>query len=150
MKRISAVLLLLLLGCATSSPPPAATQPAKRTPVAAEPATPPAPPWPVAKKEVHLRDLQGEKFNDDYFWLRDKGTPEVEAYLNAEEAYARKQLAPLEPLAESLYKEIITHVAEDDASPPVKDGAYEYWSRVEAGSSTPCSCATSCPAAPKR
>lgn len=130
MKRISAALLLLLLGCATGSPPPAATGPAKTTTVA-EPL--PKPRWPVAKKEAHLRDLQGERFTDDYFWLRNKGTPEVEAYLNAEEAYANQQLSPLVPLAETLYQEIITHVAEDDASPPVKDGAYEYWSRVEAG-----------------
>ena len=57
--------------------------------------------------------------------------PEVEAYLNAEEAYATKQLAPLVPLAETLYQEIITHVAEEDASPPVKDACrqtkYTIW-----------------------
>ena len=42
---------------------------------------------PVAKKRPTVRELHGDKFVDDYFWLREKGNPEVTAYLEAENAY---------------------------------------------------------------
>ncbi len=129
MTRTPAAMLLLLVACATSSPPPAAVETVKPTP----PVEAKRELAPVAKKEPHVRELHGEAFTDNYFWLRNKGTPEVEAYLNAEEAWAQKQLAPLKPLAETLYAETISHIAEDDSSPPAKHRGFEYWSRVEAG-----------------
>jgi len=43
---------------------------------------------PVARKEPHVTQINGDTLRDDYFWLRNKGTPEVESYLNAEAAYA--------------------------------------------------------------
>lgn len=125
--------MALAWGCATAPAPVANVEPAK--PVEAPKPVVDAPP--VAAKQPHVRDLQGEKFTDDYFWLRNKGTPEVETYLNAEQAYTTKQLAPLKALEESLYTEIISHIAQDDTSPPAKDGAYEYWSKVEQGKQYP-------------
>jgi oligopeptidase B len=77
---------LVALGLLAAAPPPAPA------PAAAKPE------WPIAKKVPHVRELGGEKFTDDYFWLREKGTSDVEAYLNAEDAYALKELAPLQPL----------------------------------------------------
>ena len=54
----------------------------------------------------------------------EKGTKPVEDYLYAEEKWAQDHLlTPLAPLTETLFKEIVSHVAEDDTSPPVKDGA---------------------------
>src|SRR5437762_1954543 len=43
---------------------------------------------PVARKEPHKTLIHGETLVDDYYWLRNKGTPEVESYLKAELAYA--------------------------------------------------------------
>ncbi|TMB33141.1 MAG: hypothetical protein E6J62_11750, partial [Deltaproteobacteria bacterium] len=38
---------------------------------------------PVARKVPHTVQLHGDTLSDDYFWLRQKGTPEVEQYLRA-------------------------------------------------------------------
>jgi oligopeptidase B len=92
---------------------------------------------PKAKKEPHVRDLGGEKFTDDYFWLRNKGTPDVESYLKAEDAYADAQLALLQPLADKLYAELISHVAEDDETVPAKNGAWLQWQRTVKGQEHP-------------
>jgi oligopeptidase B len=91
-----------------------------------------APP-PIAKKVPYVRDLHGDKFTDDYFWLRKKGDAEVEKYLRAEEAYAEEQLAPLAPLEDTLYTEIVSHIAEDDESVPAKDGKFVYWRKLVKG-----------------
>jgi oligopeptidase B len=40
---------------------------------------------------------------DPYFWLRERGSPEVTAYLEAENAYAKAVLKPTEtPSAKTL------------------------------------------------
>ncbi|MDP1568355.1 MAG: hypothetical protein Q8L86_00005, partial [Vicinamibacterales bacterium] len=70
---------------------------------------------------------------DDYGWLRDKDTPEVLEHLRAEAAYAERAMAPLAPLRAALFAEIVSHIAEDDASVPVKDGAWRYWRRTRKG-----------------
>ena len=44
---------------------------------------------PAARKDPHTTRIHGDTLVDDYYWLRNKGTPEVESYLNAELAYAR-------------------------------------------------------------
>lgn len=134
-----------------TTPTPTPTTPAQPTAVAATADAGPAPSAakpvepttyadgaPIAPKKPHVRELHGDTFNDEYFWLREKGNKEVEAYLNAEEKFAQdKLLKPLEPFTKTLYGEIIAHVAEDDSTPPVKDGAYEYWRAVAAGKEHP-------------
>ena len=30
---------------------------------------------PVAKKVSHVRELHGDRFDDEYFWLREKSSP---------------------------------------------------------------------------
>lgn len=92
---------------------------------------------PVAKKVPHVRELHGDKFTDDYFWLRKKGDAEVEKYLKAEEAYAEEQLAPLSKLEDELYTEIVSHIAEDDDSVPAKDGRFVYWHKLTKGAQYP-------------
>lgn len=121
--RPALVVVLLLLSCALT--------PARRQ-EAAEP-TPP-----IAPRKPHVRELHGERFEDDWFWLREKGTKDVEDYLRAEEAWAQQQLfAPRKPFTDRLFAEIVSHIAEDDTSPPVKDGAWEYWRAVVAGKEHP-------------
>jgi oligopeptidase B len=88
---------------------------------------------PVAQKIPHPTTWHGVTLQDDYFWLRSKDTPEVLAYLKAENAYADAVLAPLQPLREQVYAELVARVQENDESPPVKDGAYWYASRSEQG-----------------
>ena len=77
--------------------------------------------------------------SDPYYWLRDdsRKNPEMLAYLNAENAYADVMLAPLKPLQEQLFKEIIGRIKQDDSSVPVRDRGYYYYTRFAAGADYP-------------
>ncbi|HEY0164719.1 MAG TPA: S9 family peptidase, partial [Sphingomicrobium sp.] len=77
--------------------------------------------------------------NDEYYWLRDdtRKNPEMLAYLNAENAYADGYLAPLKPLEERLYAEMVGRIKQDDASVPVRERGYFYYSRFEVGADYP-------------
>jgi oligopeptidase B len=76
---------------------------------------------------------------DEYYWLRDdtRSRPEVFAYLEAENAYTDAMLAPVAPLAEKLYAEIIGRMQQDDASVPYRRRGYWYYTRYEAGQEYP-------------
>lgn len=95
---------------------------------------------PVAKKERHEWSLFGQTHVDDYYWLRNKGTAEVEAYLRAENAYTEEVMRPTSALQQTLYDEMVARLQEDDATPPVKDGAWLYYERLEKGKQYPIYC----------
>jgi oligopeptidase B len=88
---------------------------------------------PVAAKKPKVRELHGDKFVDDYFWLREKTNPEVTTYLEAENAYTDSVMKPLDGLQERLYKEMLGRIKETDLSVPARDGGYFYYSRTEQG-----------------
>ena len=77
--------------------------------------------------------IHGDRREDDYFWLRDKNDPRVTAHLEAENAYTAAVMQPTEPLQESLYKEILGRIKEDDTTVPYRRGDYFYYSRTEKG-----------------
>ena len=77
---------------------------------------------------------------DEYGWLREKESPEVTAYLNAENAYAEAFMAPLAGLREELYKEMLSHIKQTDVSVPYRDGGWWYYSRTEEGLQYPVFC----------
>jgi oligopeptidase B len=58
---------------------------------AAEPLTPP-----VAEKRPKAVTKFGDRRVDDYFWLREKESPEVIDYLEAENRYTEEVMKPLE------------------------------------------------------
>src|ERR1035437_1800749 len=89
----------------------------------------PAPP--IARKEYKETQLHGVVLVDDYAWLRDKESPEVTAYLDAENAYADAAMAPLADLREKLYQEMLSHMKQTDVSVPYRDGAWWYYTRTE-------------------
>jgi oligopeptidase B len=97
-------------------------------------------PAPAAKKRPTVRELHGDRFVDDYFWLREKGTPEVTAHLEAENAHAESVMAPYKGLQDTLYKEMLGRIKETDLSVPVRDGAYFYYTRTEQGQQYPIYC----------
>ena len=88
---------------------------------------------PVAKKVPHVTEINGHKFVDNYFWLRDKPNPEVRAYLEAENAYTDAVMKPTEPFQKKLYDEMLGRIKETDIEVPYKEGDYFYYSRTEAG-----------------
>jgi oligopeptidase B len=95
---------------------------------------------PVATKIPKIRELHGDRFEDDYYWLRDKSNPEVTKYLQAENAYTDAVMKPLEGLQEQLYKELVARIKETDLSVPFRDGGYFYYSRTEQGKQYPIHC----------
>ena len=90
-------------------------------------------PPPVAPTQPHSVTLHGDTRVDDYFWLRDKGSPEVTAYLEAENRYAEEWMAPTEALQRTLYDEILGRIQETDRSAPFRKGAFEYFHRTQEG-----------------
>lgn len=94
--------------------------------------TPPLAP-PTAKVVAHTFSHLGRTFSDDYTWLQDKSDPEVIAYLEAENAYARAVLAPTAALQEQLFREMKGRIKEDDSTAPERRGDYVYYWRVEEG-----------------
>ncbi len=88
---------------------------------------------PLPRRSPKVREMHGDKFVDDYFWLREKSNPEVTKYLEAENAYTDSVMKPLDGLQERLYKEMLGRIKETDLSVPAKDGAYFYYSRTEQG-----------------
>ena len=74
---------------------------------------------PVAQPRPRILEANGDRRVDPYYWLREKGSPEVTAYLAAENAYAEAVMAPSADLQDTLYREIVGRVQETDSSAPV-------------------------------
>ena len=51
---------------------------------------------PVARKEPTSTTLHGQTLEDNYSWMRDKTSPEVIAYLTAENDYTSAEMKPTE------------------------------------------------------
>lgn len=146
MKRFLHGPLLAIALAAACSPAP---QPLPATPATARSAPRDAsrgakaeagPRPPVARKDHTEQTLFGHTLTDDYGWLRNKGAPEVEAYLHAENEYAAAMTAKSAPLRKALYDEMRARVNEDDETPPVKDGAWLYYRRYARGKQYPIHC----------
>ncbi|GAB2881743.1 oligopeptidase B [Uliginosibacterium flavum] len=90
--------------------------------------TPPTAPQRPKKLVAH-----GHTRIDPYHWLRKVKSAEVLDYLKAENAYAEAVLAPLQPLQETLYTELLGRIQEADLSVPVKFGPWMYYSRTVQG-----------------
>ncbi len=100
----------------------------------------PAPVPPVAPRRDHVQVWHGRTFVDPYYWLREKGAPEVVKYLEDENAYTEKVTAELEPFSEALYKELLSRIKQTDLGVPTRRGAYYYYSRTVEGLQYPIRC----------
>jgi oligopeptidase B len=100
--------------------------------------SPPSPPD-VEKRPHTVTTPFGAQRQDEYYWLRDdsREDPAMLAYLNAENAYTDALMAPLKPLEEKLYGEIVGRIKQDDASVPYRERGYWYYTRYETGKDYP-------------
>jgi oligopeptidase B len=94
-------------------------------------ATVPKPP--VADKRPHTTVTHGDTLRDDYYWLREKTSPEVLRYLEAENTYCDAVMAPTLALQETLYKEMLARIKETDVEVPFRLNGYYYYTRTEEG-----------------
>ncbi len=92
---------------------------------------------PVAERKPKTTPIHNTELVDDYAWLREKGAPEVTAYLEAENAYTAAAMEDTTALQAQLYDEILSHIKEDDVSVPYRDGEWIYLSRTAKGSQYP-------------
>lgn len=106
---------------------------------------------PKAKKIAKELIEHGDKRIDDYFWMRltdeqknsdipDAQTQDVLDYLKAENDYMQTVMNHTTKLQDTLYNEIISRIKKDDASVPVNDNGYSYYSRYEEGNDYPYYC----------
>ena len=95
---------------------------------------------PVAKKVPKIDVIHGDVRQDDYYWLRDKDSPEVIAYLQAENAYADALTQPTADFQDALYREMLARIKEDDQTVPYPFGGWLYYSRTETGKQYPIYC----------
>ena len=100
---------------------------------------PPRPKAPVAPRVPRsLHSPWGERI-DQYYWMRDdtRTDPNVLAYLAAENEYRQQCMAEAKPLEETLYREIVARVKQDDVSVPYFKDGYWYYRRFETGTEYP-------------
>jgi oligopeptidase B len=86
---------------------------------------------PRAPKTPHLTTIHGDEREDDYFWMRDLGNPEVMRYIKAENAYTEEIMGETGDFQEKLYREMVERIKETDSSVPVKYRDYFYYHRTE-------------------
>ncbi len=94
----------------------------------------------MAKQVEHRETRHGETVVDPYFWLREKSSPDVRAYLDAENAYTESMTRELKPFEEKLYQEMLGRIKQTDLSVPVRRGSYFYYSRTDEGRQYPIHC----------
>ena len=103
---------------------------------------------PRAEQRPHSTTRHGVTREDPYHWLRDEWWQEVmrdpsklradvRAHLQAENAWTEHVLAPTTALQAQLFAEMKGRIKEDDASVPMRDGAFAYWTRYEHGAQHP-------------
>jgi oligopeptidase B len=95
---------------------------------------------PIARRGPTSTTLHGVTLHDDFHWMRDKSSPELLAYLEAENAYTAAVMAPTAELQTRLYDEMLSHIQETDESVPYRLGDWFYSTRTVEGSQYPIHC----------
>jgi oligopeptidase B len=88
---------------------------------------------PLARREPTEQVLHGDRRVDHYAWLRHKESPEVIAYLEAENAYTDAVMKSTEGFQEKLYQEMLGRILQTDLSVPHRLRGYLYFTRTEEG-----------------
>ena len=88
---------------------------------------------PRAKRVPKERTFHGDTFIDQYEWLRDKQSQDVQDYVAAQNRYCEQRMAPLKSLRKTLFEEFKSHVQETDMSVPTRMDGYWYFTRTMQG-----------------
>ncbi|MBX3724590.1 MAG: S9 family peptidase [Xanthomonadales bacterium] len=90
---------------------------------------------PLAERRTHTVTSANGDREDPWYWLRDdsRQDPAMLAYLQAENAWFERHMAPLAPLTGRLYDEIVGRIKQDDATVPARHRGYWYYARYEEG-----------------
>lgn len=94
-------------------------------------------PQPRAKKITRRLKKHGDVRVDPYYWMNQRDSPEVLAYLAAENAYAETKLKPLEEFQEKIFQELKSRYKKEEETLPYFFNGYWYIIRYEAGRDYP-------------
>ncbi|MFO7722102.1 MAG: S9 family peptidase [Bacteroidales bacterium] len=92
---------------------------------------------PVAEKIPHELTAHGQTRIDPYYWMNERENPKVAEYLEAENAYTRSMLEPVDGLMNDLYGEIVGRIKKDDETVPYFKNGYHYQTRYRGDSEYP-------------
>lgn len=112
---------------ATPSTPPAAAVPAVAVAAAATPASPRLP-YPETRRADTVDTLHGVRVADPYRWLEDEKTPEVQAWMDAQDLFARAQLSAL-PGRDAIARRLSELLYVDALGAPRHRGGRYFYSR---------------------
>ena len=88
---------------------------------------------PIAKRVPKERVFHGDTFIDEYEWLRDKESHDVQDYVAAQNRYCEQRMEPLKTLRSTLFDELKSHAQENDMSVPTRMDGYWYFVRTQEG-----------------
>lgn len=105
-------------------------------------------PAPLTPKIPLALEAHGTRRIDDYAWMRAANWQEalhdpsclpapIRAHLEAENAYTQDCMASTQPLCTALIKEMEGRINDEDSSPPIIDGPYQYYARYQPGAQHP-------------
>ncbi len=124
MRWLLASSLALVFACATPTGSAAPTAPPR---FAMPPPTTPQPP--PTRTQLITDTLHGTAFKDAYRWLEDEQAPEVQAWMKAQDDFARARLAEL-PLRDTLTRRYTELYYLDAIGVPVKRGGRVFYART--------------------
>lgn len=88
---------------------------------------------PIAKIEPSSFKIHGEKYTDNYAWLKDTKAPKnnkaVMNYLREENKYTDNYNIPLRRTQRNIYKKLIESIEKNNTSLPTKVNGYFYYSK---------------------
>jgi prolyl oligopeptidase len=139
MRLLPAVSVAALAACG-GGPPTPATLPVTTAPLAAPsnpsdqvkpPVLPPQRPWPSTRRQDLVDTIHGVPVADPFRWLENESDPEVQAWMEAQDAYARAELAKL-PGREALAARLRELFYYDAISAPIHRKGRYFFSRKHA------------------
>ena len=92
---------------------------------------------PIVQKKPKTLTIHNDTRVDNYYWLNEKDNEEVIDYLERENDYLDKILAPTKAFQNNLFEEMKGRIKEDDASVPYKYKGYWYITKFETGKDYP-------------
>ncbi len=84
--------------------------------------------------------MHGDTRIDPYFWMNQRDSEKVLAYLNAENEYTNTVMKSTEKFQDKLFNEIKNRIKEQDQSVPYFENGYFYYTRFEEGKEYPIYC----------
>jgi len=92
-----------------------------------------APMVPDAEQIPYEMTAHGDTRVDPYYWMRDRESPEVISYLEAENTHAAYYFDQLADVKDALFEELVSHLSESRDSVPYVRNAYTYSIRFADG-----------------